>query len=123
MRDFALAGWGLPADVKITQAAQVLSALRRAAAGEPVAVLLDQTQMSALASLPFAADLQSVTQSRPLPTAILAVVDSRLPKARADALRSGLLSLSRDGPQSDVLGNLRLQGFVLPQLPSGAATP
>jgi hypothetical protein len=123
VRDFALAGWGLPADVKITQAAQVLSALRRAAAGEPVAVLLDQTQMSALASLPFAADLQSVTQSRPLPTAILAVVDSRLPKARADALRSGLLSLSRDGPQSDVLGNLRLQGFVLPQLPSGAATP
>jgi hypothetical protein len=123
VRQFALAGWGLPQDVKIEQSAQVLSALRRVAAGEPVAVLLDQTQMSALASLPFAADLQNVTQSAPLPTAILAIVDARLPKARADSLRAALLAISPRGPQADALANLRLQGFVAPQLPAGAATP
>jgi hypothetical protein len=123
VRSFALAGWGLPADVKITQAPQVLSALRRAVGGEPVAVLLDATQTTALASLPFAGDLQSVTQSAPLPTAILAVVDARLPQARADPLRAALLSLGKSAPGADALANLRLQRFVAPQLPAHAAQP
>jgi hypothetical protein len=121
VRASALAAWPLPADVKITQAAQVLSALRRATSGETVAVLLDATQTSALASLPFAADLQSVVQSAPLPAAILAVVDARLPKARADALRNALLNLSKSAPGAEALANLRLQRFVLPQLPARAA--
>jgi hypothetical protein len=123
VRSSALAGWGLPADVKITQAAQVLSALRRATSGEPVAVLLDATQAAALASLPFAGDLQSVTQSVPLPAAILAVVDARLPKARAEALRDALLGLAKSAPGADALANLRLQRFVMPQLPARAAQP
>jgi hypothetical protein len=123
VRASALAAWGLPADVKITQAGQVLSALRRATSGEAVAVLLDATQTNALASLPFAGDLQSVAQSAPLPAAILAVVDARLPKARADALRDALLNLSKSAPGADALANLRLQRFVLPQLPARAAQP
>ena len=123
VRGFALAGWGLPADVKIAQAPQVLTALRRATSGEPVAVLLDATQTTALASLPFAGDLQSITQSAPLPTAIVAVVAARLPKARADALRDALLNLSKSAPGADALANLRLQGFVAPQLPARAAAP
>jgi hypothetical protein len=123
VRSYALAGWHLPADVKIVQAEQVLTALRRATSGEPVAVLLDQTQMRALASLPFAGDLKTVTQSKPLPTAILAVVDARLPRARAEPLRAALLSLNKSAPGADALANLRLQGFVLPQLPSSAAAP
>ena len=44
VRHSALQGWALPADVKIEASGQILSALRRAAAGEPVAVLLDQTR-------------------------------------------------------------------------------
>lgn len=123
VRSFALAGWGLPDSVKLMQAEQVLSALRRTASGEPVAVLLDQTQTTGLASLPFAGGLRSVTQSQPLPTAILAVVGVRLPKARAEPLRAGLLNLAHSGPGADVLANLRLQGFVLPQLPARAAMP
>jgi hypothetical protein len=123
VRTFALAGWGLPEDVKITQAEQVLSALRRAAAGEPVAVLLDQTQATGLSSLPFAGELRSVTQSQPLPTAILAVVDARLPKSRIEPLRAGLLNLAKSAPGADSLANLRLQGFVMPQLPARAAMP
>ena len=54
VRHSALEAWALPADVKIEPTGQILSALRRVAAGEPVAVLLDQTQAAALASLPFA---------------------------------------------------------------------
>jgi hypothetical protein len=121
VRGAALAGWGLPAGVNIEQAPQVLSALRRATSGEPVAVLLDATQTTALASLPFAADLQSVTHSAPLPTAILAVVAARLPKARAAALRDALLNLAKSAPGADALANLRLRGFVAPQLPVHAA--
>jgi hypothetical protein len=123
VRKYALADWALPADVKISQSAQVLSVLRRVAAGEPLTVLLDGTQMSSLASLPFANELQAVTQSAPLPGAILAVVDARLSKARAEALRAALLSLSHSAAGAEVLANLRLRGFVLPQLPSRAATP
>jgi len=123
VRGSALAGWGLPADVKITQAPQVLSALRRASSGEPVAVLLDATQTTALASLPFAADLQKVTQSAPVPSAILAVVNGRLPKARADALRAALLNLAKSPGGADALANLRLQRFVMPELPAHAAQP
>jgi hypothetical protein len=123
VRSYALSAWGLPANVKISQSAQVLSALRRVAAGEQVAVLLDGTQMSSLASLPFANELQTVKQSAPLPTAILAVVDARLPKAREESLRAALLDLSHSATSAEVLTNLRLRGFVLPQLPARAATP
>lgn len=120
VRNYALADWALPADVKISQSAQVLSALRRVIAGEPLAVLLDGTQTNSLASLPFANELQSVRQSAPLPTAILAVVDARLAKVRADGLRAALLGLSNSSAGADVLGNLRLRGFALPQLPRAA---
>jgi len=123
VRSFALADWAMPADVKIAQSAQVLSALRRAVADEPVAVLLDATQAGSLASLPFAADLASVTASAPLPTAILAVVDARVPKAQADALRSAVLSLDKGASGADALANLGLRRFVLPQLPARAAMP
>jgi len=123
VRSYALANWALPADVKILQSDQVLSILRRAAAGEQVSVLLDGTQMSALASLPFANELQTVRQSAPVPAAILAVVDLRLAKPRAESLRAALLNLSHSAAGADALANLRLRGFVLPQLPPSAATP
>ncbi|HSY08482.1 MAG TPA: PhnD/SsuA/transferrin family substrate-binding protein [Steroidobacteraceae bacterium] len=123
VRNYALASWELPADVKIAQNAQVLSVLRRVAAGDPVAALLDGPQMAALASLPFADDLQAVTQSAPLPAAIFAVVDSRVPKSRVESLRAALLSLAKGGPGAETLANLRLQGFVLPQLPARTAAP
>jgi hypothetical protein len=123
VRSVALAAWGLPADVKLAQAPQVLSSLRRAASGEAVAVLLDATQTASVASLPFANDLQNIKESAPLPTAILAIVGSRLPSARAGPLREALLRLHKNPAGADALANLRLQRFVLPQLPAGAPTP
>jgi hypothetical protein len=119
----AMEAWPLPPDVKIEATGQVLGALRRAAAGEPVAVLLDQTQAAALASLPFAGELEAVMQSPELPVAIIAVVDSRVVASRARTLQMGLLKMGHDRGSTDALGPLRLHGFVLPKLPSGASSP
>src|SRR5580658_4148500 len=101
IRRSALQDWALPADVKIEATGQVLGALRRAAAGEPVAVLLDQTQAAALPSLPFAGQLAAVMQSPELPVAIIAVVDSRVATSRAHALQTGLLKMGHDRGSTD----------------------
>jgi hypothetical protein len=117
----ALAGWPLPADIKIESTGQILSALRRVASGEPVVALLDQTQAAALATLPFAAQIKTLTQSPPLPVAVIVVVDSRLPEARAKAFQSALIKMNSGN--AETLASLRLKGFVLPQLPGTAAKP
>jgi hypothetical protein len=122
VRHSALEAWALPADVKIQSTGQILSALRRVASGEHTIALLDQTQAAALPTLPFASDVKAVMQSPLLPVAIIVVVDSRLPAPRAKALQAGLLKMGH-GDGSDVLGQLRLQGFVMPQLPGRAAGP
>ena len=123
VRQSALAAWPLPPDVKIEFTGQILSALRRVAAGEPVAALLDQEQAAALATLPFANDLKAVAQSPELPVAIVAVVDSRLPAARAQTLQTALLKIGHAAGDADTLAPLRLKGFVLPQLPGHTAAP
>lgn len=118
VRHSALAAWTLPSDVKIQSTGQILSALRRVAGGEHSVALLDQSQASALPGLPFASDLKTVMQSAPLPVALIVVVDSRVPAARAKALQAGLLKMGHGGEAGDVLSQLRLQGFVMPQLPA-----
>ncbi|MDB6087433.1 MAG: hypothetical protein JWN85_217 [Gammaproteobacteria bacterium] len=123
VRHWALAAWPLPPDVKIEATGQILSALRKVASGEKVAALLDQTQAAALPTLPFATDLKPVTQSPPLPVALIAVVDSRLPEARVRALQAALLKMGHEAGGADTLAALRLQGFVLPRLPDRPATP
>jgi hypothetical protein len=124
VRHSALEGWPLPPDVKIEATGQILSALRRVAAGEPVAALLDQTQAAALPSLPFATELKAVMQSPELPVALIAVVDSRVAADRVRALQTGLLKMGHvSSGSADSLGPLRLRGFVLPKLPSATAAP
>jgi hypothetical protein len=123
VRHSALASWALPPDVKIAATGQILSALRRAAAGEPVAVLLDQTQAAALPTLPFAAELKAVMQSPELPVAIIAVVDSRLTTSRARSLQTGLLKMGHAPGSADAMAALRLHGFVLAKLPPPAPPP
>jgi len=121
VRHIALEGWALPSDVKIESTGQILSALRRVAAGEQVAVLLDRTQAAALPSLPFASELKVVRQSPELPVAIIAVVDSRVTAGRARALQAGLLKIGRVSGSADSLAPLRLHGFVQTKLPPQAA--
>lgn len=123
IRRFALQPWSVSRDVRIEQTGQVLSALRRSAAGEPVVVLLDGTQAASFASLPFANELQTVLKSPELPVAVIAVVGSRLEATRSKSLRTGLLRLGQDPRNADMLASLRLRGFVPPELPAGAAAP
>jgi hypothetical protein len=118
VRHSALGSMALPADVKIEPTGQILSALRRVSAGEPVAVLLDQTQAAALPSLPFAGELTSVAQSLELPVAIIVVVNSRLAAGRARALQAALLKMGRATGSGEAMEPLRLRGFVLPRLPA-----
>lgn len=117
----ALAAWALPADVKIEATGQILSALRRVASGEPVVALLDQTQAAALSTLPFAAQIKTLTQSAPLPVAVIAVVDARLPEPRAKAFQTALIKMNSSN--AETLASLRLKGFVLPQLPGDSVKP
>ena len=123
VRHSALEDWALPSDVKIETTGQILSALRRVAAGEATVVLLDQTQAKALASLPFAADLKSIAQSPELPVALIAVVGSRLPPDRIRSLQGGLIKMGHSSGAADSLAALLLHGFVLPKLPAHAPAP
>ena len=119
----ALAAWPLPADIKVEATGQILSALRRVASGEPVVALLDQTQAAALPTLPFAAQLKTLLQSAPMPVALIASVDARLPAPRAKAFQAALLKMRATTGGGDTLSSLRLKGFVLPALPDNAAKP
>ena len=55
---------------KVAESGQVLSVLRRRRKGEDVAVLLDGAQSDALATLPFAGELEVVARSEPLPSVL-----------------------------------------------------
>jgi hypothetical protein len=86
-----------------------------------VVALLDQTQAAALPTLPFAGELKAVLQSAPVPVAILATVDSRLPAARAQSLQRALLGMGHAAGDADALAQLQLRGFVAVRLPAIAA--
>ncbi len=108
----AVAAWGrLPAGARVVASSAVLSSLRRAAAGEPVAVLLDGAQEAALASLPFAQDLEVLARSPPFPVAVVADVDARLPARRFEAVASGLARLPSDPAGAAALEGIRMARF------------
>lgn len=112
VRRVALAGWGtLPADVRIRFSSRVLSDLRRAAAGEPVAVLLDAAQSAALDSLPFAAELEVVARSPELPANLLCRVGTRLTAEEEAGVVRALLALVGDEAGREVLASLRIERF------------
>ena len=85
--------------------------------------LLDQTQAAALSTLPFAAQIKTLTQSMPLPVALITVVDARLPEPRAKAFQAALIKMNSTSSGAEALASLKLKGFVLPQLPGGAGKP
>jgi hypothetical protein len=120
VRHSALGAWALPENVKIESTGQILSALRRVAAGEQVVALLDRTQTAALPTLAFAHELKALIQSPELPVALVAVVDSRLPASRARSLQSALLKMGHGAGEAETMASLRLRAFVPPQLPARA---
>jgi hypothetical protein len=113
---------GLPPGARVVASGAVLSALRRAAAGEDVALVLDRAQAASVPSLPFAAELEQVAASPPLPVAVVAAVGKRLPAARGRALAAGLAKLPADPRGAEALAAIRLAGFAPVDAPAlGAA--
>jgi hypothetical protein len=102
----------LPESAKVVPTGQVLSLLRKAAAGEDVALLLDRAQAEALPSLPFAADLEVVARSAPLPGALLCAVGKRASPSVAKALEAGLLRMKDAPAGAAALDGIRLAGFA-----------
>jgi phosphonate ABC transporter substrate-binding protein len=112
VRGVVLGGFGAaPASVKLEQSNAVLSALRRAASGEPVAVVLDGTQQAALASLPFASRLQVIAQSPPVPAGLVVTVDARIPARTWSGIERALVELSADRAAAPVLGAIEVARF------------
>jgi hypothetical protein len=112
VREVALADWGeLPADVRIRFSSSVLSVLREAVQGDRIAALLDRAQAGALASLPYADDLEIVARSRPLVGTLVCQVRGRLPDERLDELKRGLLELERREGGRALLDTLRIARF------------
>jgi hypothetical protein len=112
VRRVVLAEWGeLPADVRVRFNPRVLSVLREAARGEKVAAILDRAQTDALASLPYADDLEVVARSRPLVGTVLCRLHGRLSDSAADELERAFLQLERLEGGRALLDTLRIQRF------------
>jgi hypothetical protein len=112
VRGAALGAWGkVPATTRIVPTGAVISALRRAATGEKVAVLLDHAQAAALDSLPFFADLEVVTRSAPMPGVVFCTVARRAGESRESAVVKALLELGARPAGAAALSGLRLQAF------------
>ena len=107
-----LGSWGeIPADVRFSFAPRVLSALRRAASEERVAVLLDRAQAEALAALPFAADLEIVSRSAPLPATLICALDEHATSADLDKLEVALRSFHEKDEGRAILAEARMKRF------------
>lgn len=102
----------LPKDAKIEQTATVLSALRRAANGDRVVVLLDGTQARAVQKLPFASQLQTLQTSAPVPNALVSTVAGRLDIKRVRAILEAFERLSKSESGRAALAGAQLTGFV-----------
>jgi len=112
VRDVALTDWGrIPDSAKISFTARAVAALRQAAAGEKLAVLLDTAQTEALPALPFSEELEVVASSKPLPTSLVCAVGKRLDEEDASKLVAALLGLDESESGRELLGALRMTKF------------
>lgn len=112
VRGPVLGDWGeLPEGVDIHLSGAVLSSLRKAARGEPIAVLLDAEQAGALVRLPFADDLEVLHRSRPLPASVFCAVGDRLEPAALDEVVTALEELDEQGDAAEALAGVRLDRF------------
>jgi len=80
VRGAILGSWGkVPTSTKLVQSSTVLSSLRKAANGDPIAVVLDGAQQASLASLPYASQLEVVATSPAMPAGVIATIDAKVP--------------------------------------------
>lgn len=113
IRNVVLGGFGaLPADAKLKQSTAILSALRRAADGAPSAVVLDGAQQASLASLPFAAKLDTVARSPALPAGLIVTIDAKLPDAAWKPLARAFEGLAADKAGAGMLAGMQVDHFA-----------
>ena len=113
IRNVALANWGkLPADVTFTATGQILSALRKAANGDNVVVLLDASQAASLPTLPFAGELEIVATSPPVPGIVVCSVGTSVGATATNQLIAGILKLNETAEGVTALDAVRLARFV-----------
>lgn len=113
VRGAVQAGLGpVPATTKIVQSSSVLSALRRAANGEQVAVLLDGVQAAALDSLPFASKLAVVARTPPWPAGIVVTVKSRVAQKTWSSIETALLGLAAERAGANALTGIQITRFA-----------
>lgn len=104
----------LPSEARLVFNPRSLAALRRAAAGEKVAVLLDADEAAALENLPFFAQLEVVFRTEPLPKSVfvLLTADSRIGRSKLAANLSAVLSrFDRSASGSGILGEMQIEKF------------
>jgi len=114
VRTLVLGGKHLVANDRFRPTSRPLSAVRRAARGEKVVVLLDEGQRRALASLPAAAEFVLLAESGWMPAAVL-VRRTRATESDAQQLGRVLDGLSTDPEAADLLSTLRIQRFEVPE--------
>src|SRR5262245_30057244 len=113
IRNVALSGWGtLPADVTFNATGQILSALRKSANGDNVAVLLDAAQAASLPSLPFAGELEVVATSPPVPGIVVCSVGSTVTSADGGEIIAGHRTMKGTQEGIAALDAVRLAKFV-----------
>ncbi|HEY0194055.1 MAG TPA: hypothetical protein VGC42_23215 [Kofleriaceae bacterium] len=113
IKGVALGAFGaVPGDVKLQQSTAVLSGLRRAANGDPVAVLLDSEGEAQLKSLPFADKLEVVAHSAEVPAGVIVSIDARMPDRTWAGIEKALLGLGGDQASTSALDGVQLTKFA-----------
>jgi hypothetical protein len=110
----ALASWGpVPASATVSFSPRILTALKRSAAGEKLAVLLNHEQSASLPTLPFAKDLAVAAVSRPMPGSVLCSVGTRLDRAETGLVLDALSRMDDTADGQALLKTMRLSHFEL----------
>lgn len=122
VREVALGSWGrLPDDVEIRFTPRILTEVRRAAKGEPVAVLLDRFQTKSLERLSLARDLEVVATSVEMPASVFCWVgdgggdgdgeDEDEDATRRAAIERALVTLAEREDGREALAGAQLRRF------------
>jgi hypothetical protein len=110
-RAFAKEFGVLPDAARVSFSAAPLQALRRAATGEKIAVVLDAAATASLASLPFGADLVILARSEPLPAGLVCALKTSPGGKTAAGILRGLERLAKSPEGKEALAAIRVQRF------------
>jgi len=113
VRAMAFDGWGeAPEDLKIVFFPRILTALRKAAGEEMVAVLLDGQQAASLERLPFAKDLEIVRAGPSVPVSLVCSVGKRPTATEKQQLVQALLTLGSREAAAEAMAGIRMEKFI-----------